>query len=61
MARVKFTKCKGKKGIIFSMDAFFAILLFVMITIGIYGYFISFYSLQQQWYMSEDLMTICNC
>lgn len=38
------------------MDAFFAILLFVMVTLGVYTYFISFYSLQQQWYMSEDIM-----
>jgi hypothetical protein len=45
-----------KKGFIFSMDAFFAIALFVLVTVGVYAYFINFYSLQQQWYMSEDLM-----
>lgn len=47
-----------KKGFVFSMDAFFAIVLFLVITLGIYSYFISFYSLQQQWYMSEDLMDV---
>ena len=46
-----------KRGFIFSIDAFLAILLFVFVIILIYSFSISFFSLNQQYFFSEDILT----
>lgn len=46
-----------KKGFIFSMDAFFAIILFTFVLFLIYIFSISFFSLNQQYFYSEDILT----
>lgn len=46
-----------KKGFIFSMDAFLAIILFIFIIFLIYIFSISFFGLNQQYFFSEDLLT----
>lgn len=38
------------------MDAFFAILIFTVILISIYGYFINTHELRQQYFYSEDIL-----
>lgn len=47
-----------KKGFFFSLDAFFAIMIFTLILVSIYGYFINTQELRQQYYFSEDLLDI---
>lgn len=47
-----------KKGFFFSMDAFFAILLFTLVITLIYLFFIAFSSLQQQYVFADDLLTL---
>jgi len=49
---------KSKKGFFFSMDAFFAILIFTVILISIYGYFVNTHELRQQYFYSEDILDI---
>jgi len=47
-----------KKGFFFSMDAFFAIMIFTMVLVSVYGYFVSTNELRQQYYFSEDLLDL---
>jgi uncharacterized ion transporter superfamily protein YfcC len=49
-----------KKGFFFSIDAFFALILFVLIIMAIYTFFINVGSLRQQYYFSEDLFNVMN-
>ena len=46
-----------KKGFIFSIDAFLAILLFVFVVALIYSFSVAFFSLNQQYFYSEDILT----
>ena len=45
-----------KKGFIFSMDAFLAIIIFTFVIFFIYAFSISFPGLNQQYFFSEDLL-----
>ena len=47
-----------KKGFFFSTDAFFAILIFTLVLVSIYGYFIGTQELRQQYFFSEDLFDV---
>lgn len=47
-----------KKGFFFSLDAFFAILIFTLMLVSIYGYFVGTQELKQQYYFSEDLFDV---
>ena len=47
-----------KKGFFFSLDAFFAILIFTLVLVSVYGYFINTQELKQQYFFSEDLFDI---
>ena len=47
-----------RKGFFFSMDAFFAILIFTVALVSIYGYFINAQELRQQYFYSEDMLDI---
>jgi len=47
-----------KKGFFFSIDAFMALILFVLIIMLIYTFFIGVGTLRQQYYFSEDLFTV---
>src|SRR3989344_6726960 len=47
-----------KKGFFFSMDAFFAIMIFTLILVSVYGYFINIQELRQQYFYSEDLLDV---
>ncbi len=47
-----------KKGFFFSLDAFFAIMIFTLILVSIYGYFVNTQELRQQYFYSEDLLDI---
>jgi len=47
-----------KKGFFFSMDAFFAVMIFTLILVSIYGYFINIQELRQQYFYSEDLLDV---
>ena len=47
-----------KKGFFFSLDAFFAIMTFILVLVSIYSYFVSTQELRQQYYFSEDLFNI---
>lgn len=49
-----------KKGFFFSMDAFLALMLFVLIVALIYSFFINMGTLRQQYYFSEDLFNVMN-
>ncbi|MFH1209812.1 MAG: hypothetical protein V1663_03415 [archaeon] len=49
-----------KKGFFFSIDAFFALILFVLIIMLVYSFFINVGSLRQQYYFSEDLFNVMN-
>lgn len=46
-----------KKAFIFSMDAFFAIILFIFVIFIIYTFSLQFTNLNQQYFFSEDLLT----
>ena len=47
-----------KKGFFFSLDAFFAIMIFTLILVSIYGYFVNTQELRQQYFYSEDILNI---
>jgi hypothetical protein len=47
-----------KKAFIFSMDAFLAIVLFVLIIFLIYTFSISLSGLNQQYFFSDDILTV---
>ena len=47
-----------KKGFIFSTDAFLAIILFVLIIFLVYTFSISLSGLNQQYFFSDDLLTV---
>jgi len=47
-----------KKGFFFSLDAFFAIMIFTLVLVSVYGYFVNTQELRQQYYFSEDLFNI---
>ncbi len=47
-----------KKGFFFSLDAFFAIIIFILMLVSVYGYFINTQELRQQYFFSEDLFDI---
>ena len=47
-----------KKGFFFSLDAFMALSLFVLILISMYLFFINSSDLNQQYYFSEDLFDV---
>jgi hypothetical protein len=47
-----------KKGFFFSLGAFFAIMIFTLVLVSIYGYFVNTQELRQQYYFSEDLLDI---
>ena len=47
-----------KKAFFFSLDAFFAVIIFTLILVSVYGYFISTQELRQQYFYSEDLFNI---
>tara|TARA_Y100000034_G_scaffold88501_1_gene106240 strand:+ start:1035 stop:1481 length:447 start_codon:yes stop_codon:yes gene_type:complete len=47
-----------KKGFFFSLDAFFAIMIFTIILVSVYGYFINVQELRQQYFYSEDTLDI---
>ena len=47
-----------KKGFIFSMDAFLAIILFVFVIFMIYIFSLSMPELNQQYFFSEDFLTV---
>jgi len=47
-----------KRGFIFSLDSFFAIILFVVVLVTIYTFFIRFSPSEQQYYISEDLLNL---
>lgn len=47
-----------KKGFFFSLDAFFAIMIFTLILVSVYGYFINTHELRQQYFYSEDILNI---
>jgi len=47
-----------KKGFIFSLDAFFAIILFALVVFLIYVFSINSFGLNQQYFFSEDLLTV---
>ena len=47
-----------KKGFFFSLDAFFAIMIFTLVLVSIYGYFVNTQELRQQYFYSEDLLDI---
>lgn len=47
-----------KRGFFFSLDSFLAIILFTVVLVMIYIFFIQFSPLQQQYYFSEDLLTV---
>ena len=47
-----------KKGFFFSLDAFFAIMIFTLILVSIYGYFVNTQELRQQYFYSEDVLDI---
>ena len=49
-----------KKGFFFSIDAFFALMLFTLIIVFIYSFFLNMGNLQQQYYFSEDLFDVLN-
>lgn len=46
-----------KKGFIFSMDAFLAVILFVLVVFLIYTFSISLSGLNQQYFFSDDVLT----
>lgn len=46
-----------RKGFIFSLDSFFALILFVFIVFLIYIFSVSYFGLNQQYFFSEDLLT----
>ena len=46
-----------KKGFIFSLDSFFAIILFTLVIFLIYVFSINSFGLNQQYFFSEDLLT----
>ena len=47
-----------RKGFFFSMDSFMALSMFVIILVSMYVFFISVKSLDQQYYISEDLFDV---
>jgi|SRR3989344_3320645 len=47
-----------KRGFIFSLDAFFAIILFALVIFLIYIFSINSSGLNQQYFFSEDLLTV---
>lgn len=47
-----------KKGFIFSTDAFLAIVLFVLIIFLVYTFSVSLSGLNQQYFFSDDLLTV---
>ncbi len=47
-----------KKGFIFSLDSFFALIMFTLFTIMIYFFFIFSSPTIQQYYFSEDLLNV---
>ena len=47
-----------RKAFFFSLDAFFAILIFTLMLVSVYGYFVGTQELRQQYYFSEDLFDI---
>lgn len=47
-----------KKAFFFSLDAFFAVIIFTLILVSIYSYFISTQELRQQYFYSEDVLDL---
>ena len=47
-----------KKAFFFSMDAFFAVIIFTLILVSVYSYFISTQELRQQYFYSEDMFDL---
>ena len=47
-----------KKGFFFSLDAFFAIMIFTLVLVSVYGYFVNTQELRQQYFYSEDLLDL---
>ena len=47
-----------KKCFFFSLDAFFAVLMFSIILVSIYSFFINTQELRQQYFYSEDILDI---
>jgi len=47
-----------KKGFFFSLDSFFAIMIFILILVSIYGYFFNTQELRQQYFYSEDVLDV---
>jgi hypothetical protein len=47
-----------KKAFFFSLDAFFAVIIFTLILVSVYGYFINVQELRQQYFYSEDVLDI---
>ena len=45
-----------KKGIFFALDSFIALIFFIIIVTTIYSFFLTSHSLNQQYYLSEDLL-----
>ena len=53
-----FTEKIKKKGLFFSSDAFIALMLFVIVLLGVYSYVVVSSNMQQQYYLSEDLLEV---
>jgi len=51
-------KKRGKKGFFFSLDGFFALILFGLFLAMIYSYFVSEPRLEQPFYFSEDVLDV---
>lgn len=47
-----------KKGFFFSLDAFFAIMIFTLVLVSVYGYFVNTQELRQQYFFSEDILDV---
>ena len=47
-----------KKAFFFSMDAFFAVMIFTLVLLSVYSFFINVQELRQQYFYSEDLLDI---
>ena len=47
-----------KKGFFFSLDAFFAVIIFTLILVSVYSFFINTQELRQQYFYSEDILNI---
>jgi len=51
-------KIKQKKGVIFSLDAFMAVGIFLIAAVSIYVFVLSSGNLKQQYYISNDILNI---